>query len=158
MKNNKEKLNLLLRVIFTGLVAAGLFYVFFFLASYFSFIHKNILGLIPGFNKLDQVSNLYLKAFLNLSLIATISILTSLIYYTFLRPFANIWVGVAFGFLLFLFFLMVLIFVDKDRVFSSDYLSSFVTIGGIFVLYGSFTGYSISFDYVETSTKDPSQP
>lgn len=151
MEQNKEKFNLILRTILTSLIAGSLFYLFFFFSIYFHFISENIVMAIPLFNKIEEISSLILKTFLYLFLILCLSVFTSLIYYTFLRRFANIWISVSFGLFLFLIFFLLLIWVDKEVVISSHNQRSLVTIASLFVLYGLFTGYSISFDYRETN-------
>lgn len=88
--------------------------------------------------------------FVSIALIGIISIGVALVYYAILRRFTSMWIGIAFGALLWglVFFLLNPIFPNLKTVFELQRITIVTTIC-LYILYGVFVGYSISFDYNE---------
>ncbi|HEU5141170.1 MAG TPA: YqhR family membrane protein [Bacillales bacterium] len=82
--------------------------------------------------------------------IALLSILTSLIYKVILERWYTMWVGVIYGVVLWfvVFYLLNPIFPDMKSIADFD-KNTLVTTICIYILYGLFIGYSVSFEYHE---------
>jgi hypothetical protein len=88
--------------------------------------------------------------FISIVLIGIISIGAALVYYAVLKRFTSMWVGIVFGALLWglVFFLLNPIFPNLKTVFELP-RATIITTVCLYILYGVFVGYSISFDYNE---------
>jgi len=150
MINDKERTKLILRTIFTGLIGGILFFIGFVLSYYFNFVDQNITKLIPMQKLTKLIPVTFLRILFQLSLTSIFSIIISLIYYTLLKRFTNIWFSVLFGLILFIMFFSLAILINKEIEITSFSIATYITIGSLFTLYGTFIGYSISFDYLET--------
>lgn len=150
MINKQERIKLILRTIFTGLIGGILFFIGFVFSYYFSFVDQNITKLIPMQNLTELIPVTFLKRLFQLSFTSVFSIIISLIYYTLLKRFTNIWFSVLFGLLLFITFFFIPIMIYKEIEITSFSIDTYITIASLFTLYGTFIGYSISFDYIET--------
>lgn len=88
---------------------------------------------------------------ISILLIGAISILTALIYYGLFRKINNMWAGVAYGVVLWaiVFYLLQPIFTNIPTV--ADLKSStIISTLSLYVIYGTFIGYSISYDYEDS--------
>lgn len=91
-----------------------------------------------------------LGEFISIVLIGLISIGAALAYYAILKRFTSMWIGIAFGAALWglVFFLLNPIFPNLQTVFELP-RGTIITTICLYILYGVFVGYSISFDYNE---------
>lgn len=87
--------------------------------------------------------------------IGVLSIGASLLYYAVLRRFNNMWVGMAYGIGLFLLVFYVLnpIFPGIESFWKLS-RNTLVTTACIYLLYGVFIGYSISFEESERNVRE----
>ncbi len=92
--------------------------------------------------------------FISIVIIGLISIGAALTYYAVLRRFDGMWLGIAFGGALWalVFFVLNPIFPNVETVFELS-RGTIVTTLCLYILYGVFIGYSISFDYKEFHTE-----
>jgi len=83
-----------------------------------------------------------------------LSLFPAVIYFGLFRKVNSIWMGVGYGILLWgiTFFLMQPL-LPYTRPMTDLSLETWVTTVCIFILYGLFTGYSISYDYHETKIR-----
>lgn len=90
----------------------------------------------------------WLGEFVTIVIIAILSIVVALVYYGLLRKIYSLWVGVAYGIILWLivFFILQPMFTNVPSVQEMEVKSIISTIC-LYILYGTFIGYSISFDY-----------
>lgn len=90
---------------------------------------------------------------ISIVLIGVVSIGVALVYYAILKRFQSMWVGIAFGAVLWalVFFILNPIFPNLDTVYELP-RGTIVTTVCFYILYGVFVGYSISFDYNEFQT------
>ncbi|WP_456278321.1 YqhR family membrane protein [Bacillus sp. AK128] len=135
--------------IFGGLLWASLGY----LAYLFSFtkIPPNVI-LEPW--TIGNWKSGVLGQFIAIFLIGLISILVAFGYLATLRKFDKIWMGVLFGVVLWgiVFFILNPIFPGIDPIRELD-VNTIVTTICLFVLYGTFIGFSISFEASELTNK-----
>ncbi|QED48595.1 YqhR family membrane protein [Cytobacillus dafuensis] len=96
----------------------------------------------------------WLGTVISIVMIGVVSIVAALFYYAVLRRFPSMWVGICYGFILFL-----LVFIVLNPIFPG--ISPFYDLGRntiitsicIYVLYGVFVGYSISYEEREMNYK-----
>lgn len=155
LEDHEEKMkNLIIgRVVSTGFIGgAGLSFIGY-LFSFFHFSEVSPNMLLQPFFLGDWKTGL-LGTFISIILIGILSIGAALIYYVFLRRFTGMWAGLIYGAVLWaiVFFLFNPIFPDISAVNelkSETLVSSFC----LYLLFGLFAGYSISFDYHELTSE-----
>ncbi|WP_226526509.1 YqhR family membrane protein [Metabacillus niabensis] len=91
---------------------------------------------------------------ISIIIIGLISIGAALVYYAILRRFDGVWLGLAYGVALWalVFFVLNPIFPNVETVLELS-RGTIVTTICLYILYGLFIGYSISFDYKEFNTR-----
>ncbi|AZB43546.1 hypothetical protein CEF21_15235 [Bacillus sp. FJAT-42376] len=130
-------------------------------------------GFIASYFKLSQISpNIILQPvsagawkdgaagnIVSIVLISVLSIGIAFIYYALLRKIHTIWAGIGFGIALwaFVFFLVTPLFPVLQTITE---LSSNTVVATLclYILYGTFIGYSISYDYSEVMKESDSKP
>ncbi|WP_173916174.1 YqhR family membrane protein [Halobacillus sp. Marseille-Q1614] len=129
-----------------GLIWSTLGSVFY----YFNFTQVSAATFIfRSFWQTDWTGSL-LAEILAVIIVGLLSIVVALVYYLVFKSRKGIWPGLIYGLLLY-----AIIFVAVNPVFSavpswSEMSSdSYVTNICVFILYGVFTGYSISYEYQE---------
>ncbi|NEY71573.1 hypothetical protein G4D63_07420 [Bacillus mesophilus] len=96
-----------------------------------------------------------LGQFIAIFLLGLISILVAFGYMATLKKFDKFWIGILFGLLLWgiVFFVLNPIFPSIDPIRKLD-LNTIVTSLCLFILYGTFIGYSISFEAAQLIVKE----
>lgn len=136
-------------VVITGLFGGVFWSSIGLLAHYFSFttIHPRVI-LEPW--AIGDWKDGWLGTLISLGIIGLISIGVAFLYYILLRKLKSIWVGAAFGLALFALVLFVLnpIFpgIEPLRDLGRNTL---ITSGCLYLLYGVFIGFSISYEETE---------
>ncbi|WP_062048174.1 YqhR family membrane protein [Bacillus sp. JCM 19034] len=127
------------------------------LVGYFAFYFKFIrvgpaLALMPFV--LGDWKDTYIGQLVGIGVISVISIGVAYLYKLLLQKVNSMWAGVAYGLVLWgiVFFLLNPIFPGLKSVPNLD-LNTIITSVCLYVLYGTFIGYSISFQYVEEKLK-----
>lgn len=155
--NSDESIPFIIRVMFTGF-AGGVFW--------------SLLGYLAYALNLTEISpNLLLQPFIlgdwkngvmgNVVAIFGIGLLsigTALIYFFVLKRFSSMYVGLAYGVVLWalVFFLLNPIFPNLKSVFELERTTTVTTIC-LYILYGVFVGYTISFEHNEIVSKKNAQ-
>lgn len=100
-------------------------------------------------------SNGWLGDVVSILIIGVISILIAFIYYGLLKRIISMWMGVIYGLILWglIFYILQPVFPTLTPLFDFN-KETIVTTLGLFILYGTFIGYSISFDYRDTRIKE----
>ena len=130
---------------FGGLLWSIIAYVAFF----FNFIRVGpALVLMPW--ALGDWKNGYIGQLVGIVVISLLSILVAFIYRLLLQKVESIWAGAGYGIVLWLvvFYLLNPIFPGLKTVANLD-LNTIITSLCIYILYGVFIGYSISYEYQE---------
>ncbi len=130
---------------FGGLIWSIVGYIAFF----FNFIRVGpALVLMPW--ALGDWKNGFIGQMVGIVVISILSIVVAFLYRFILARFNSIWPGVAYGFLLwlFVFYLLNPIFPGLKPLVNLD-LNTIITGICLYILYGVFIGYSISYEYSE---------
>ncbi|WP_121662745.1 YqhR family membrane protein [Metabacillus litoralis] len=149
-QNKKEEpMSTVGKTITTGFVGG----VFWSLLAYFSYI-LNFTEISPNLIlqpfALGDWKDRTLGHLISIVILGLVSIGVALAYFAILKRFKSLWIGVAFGGALWalVFFVLNPIFPNLDTVFELP-RGTVVTTLCLYILYGAFVGYSISFDYNE---------
>jgi len=153
MKENdelKEKpMSFMTLVVLTGFIGGIIFSALGYLFYIFNFtkIHPRII-LEPW--ALGDWKHGWLGTVMSIILIGVISIVAAIIYYALLRKISSMWMGVAYGIILFVIVFLVLnpIFPGIKPWREID-LNTIVTSICVYILYGLFVGYTISYEEYE---------
>ncbi len=96
-----------------------------------------------------------LSQFISVFILGLVSILVAFSYFSMLKKYNQIWVGLFFGLALWgiVFFILNPIFPGIPPIKELD-LNTIVTSVCLFILYGVFIGYSISFEKAELNIQD----
>ncbi|KYC95094.1 YqhR family membrane protein [Heyndrickxia sporothermodurans] len=154
MSNHKDevefpKMSFLLMTVTTGFVGGILWSLIGYLCYYFSFstIEPNIL--LEPFT-VGTWRESWIGIILTIILYGIISIGVALVYYILLKKLNTMWVGIGYGFVLFLVVFMILnpIFPSMKPFFQID-INTLIAAACVYILYGLFIGYSISYEHNE---------
>jgi hypothetical protein len=144
-----KPLSFISMVIITGLVGGILWSAVGLLAYVFSFteVHPRVI-LEPW--TIGEWKKGWLGTVISLAIIGVISIGVAFVYYAILKKFKSIWIGVGYGVVLFLLVFIVLnpIF-PSIKPFSELGRNTIITTACLYILYGVFIGYSISYEETE---------
>ncbi|MBM7701569.1 YqhR family membrane protein [Metabacillus iocasae] len=90
-------------------------------------------------------------------LLGVLSIVVALLYYAVLKRFKSMWVGIGYGLLLWalVFFVLNPIFPNVKSIWELE-VNTIISTVCVYILYGVFVGYSISFEAAEIETKSHS--
>ncbi|GAA0345975.1 YqhR family membrane protein [Bacillus carboniphilus] len=91
--------------------------------------------------------NSWLGVVISLGMLSVFSMGAALVYYVALKKFKRMWIGIAYGLLLFgvIFFILNPIFPSIKPIRDIDWYT-WVTSACLYALYGLFIGYSISYE------------
>ncbi|SFA44935.1 Conserved membrane protein YqhR [Parageobacillus thermantarcticus] len=156
-QNKRERpMSLLMKVMIIGFIGGVFWSLLGYLAYFFHFteISPNMILLpwVAGDWKYGKLGN-YIAIFL----IGLLSILVALIYYVVLRQIKGMWAGVLYGFVLWLavFYGLNPLFPNLEAVAQLE-RNTIITTLCLYVLYGVFIGYSISFETQEMNRQTQS--
>lgn len=141
---------------FVGGILASLLGLFMY---YFNFIEVSPKSYVIRSWTTATWTNTWLGNVVTVLLIGLLSIGVALIYYGIFKKIYSLWMGVVYGLLLWVivFFVLQPIFTNVPRVAEME-INSIVSSICLYIIYGTFIGYSISFDYQErilnTSNKE----
>jgi len=142
----KNKINfqkkLFIRSIFTGFFGGILFYLAMLFLLAFNFVDKQFFPEI-------LLTKGFMKQLMNFLIIIILSSIHATIYHLIFKKILNLWFSVSYGIVLFLLLFSINLFVEKLKISIND-STSLITLLSLFIFYGVFISYSISFDYYET--------
>ncbi|ASK63221.1 hypothetical protein CFK37_14220 [Virgibacillus phasianinus] len=149
--NREESRSLLARSLLTGFIGGLIASILGLIMYYFNFSKVGPTSYILRSWLEAKWTHEWLGDVISIVLTGVISIVVALIYYGIFKKMHSMWVGAVFGIVLWgiLFYLLQPIFpnipplteLNKDTIVSTLCL---------FILYGTFIGYSISYDYNDT--------
>ncbi|GGM40168.1 hypothetical protein GCM10011351_27840 [Paraliobacillus quinghaiensis] len=123
-------------------------------ASYFSFSSISPASFIIRSWLNQSWTDGWLAEVISIFLIGILSLIVAIAYYLFLRKLRGIWPSALFGLALWgiVFYVLLPVFPNIAEVteLTSD---TIVTTVCLFLLYGIFIGYSISYEYLDSVTK-----
>ncbi|WP_163969975.1 YqhR family membrane protein [Oceanobacillus halotolerans] len=157
LEQNQEEqpISLLSRSLITGFVGGVFWGIVGLFAYYFNFSEvapKTYLlrsWLDAGW------TDRWLGDVVSLIALGVISVIVAFIYYIIFKKINSIWMGVAYGALLWgiVFYVLQPIFPNVGPITGMGEYTIVSTIC-LFILYGTFVGYSISYDYEDTLAKN----
>ena len=152
-KLKEQPMSLMTLVILTGFIGGIVFSSFAYLAYIFDFTYISPRVILDPWALGDWKKG-WLGIVLSIIFIGAISIIAALIYYATLRKFKSMWVGIAYGLLLFLlvFFTFNPIFPGIPS-FNELKLNTLITSICLYALFGLFIGYTISYEEMEINHK-----
>ncbi|PAV29092.1 hypothetical protein CIL05_14050 [Virgibacillus profundi] len=158
-QNKRENpMTLLTRALITGLIGGMFWSLFGIFMYYFNFSEvapKTFL--LRSWLRTEWTSG-WLGDLVSIVLVGVLSLLTALIYYGLFKKVNSMWMGVAFGIILWgiVFYLLQPIFLTIPTLIELN-KNTIVSTICLFILYGTFIGYSISYDYHDTKLKEKEQ-
>lgn len=154
-QNQREKpMSFIAMTVITGLVGGILWSSLAYLAYVFNFteIRPNVI-LEPW--ALGKWKEQWLGTVISIIAIGLFSIGAALIYYAAMRKIKSIWAGAAFGLVLFflVFYVLNPIF-PGIKPFWELSKNTLITSASLYILYGVFVGYSISYEEQEIRNRE----
>lgn len=150
LEQNKQEtpMTILARSLLTGFIGGLLWSTFGTVLYYFNFSEVAPKSFVLSSWFHAEWIDTWLGNVVTIFLIGLLSLLTALIYFGLFKKINSIWVGVAYGFLLWvlIYYIMNPIFSTVPKVADLN-MNTIVTTICVFILYGTFIGYSISYDY-----------
>ncbi|WP_404452988.1 YqhR family membrane protein [Virgibacillus necropolis] len=151
-QNKQEKsYSLLSRSLLTGFIGGLIWSTFGIILYYFNFSSVGPTSfLLRSWLNAEWTSE-WLGDVISIGLIGVISIVVALIYYGLLKKMNSMWIGASFGIVLWgiVFYLLQPIFPNIPPLNDYD-KNTIISTLCLFIIYGTFIGYSISYDYQDT--------
>ncbi|WP_433743092.1 YqhR family membrane protein [Falsibacillus pallidus] len=151
-QNKREKpMSALMLAMITGFCGGILWSGIGYLAYLFHFTSISPLVILEPW-AIGNWKYTWLGMVISIIAIGIVSIGAALVYYAFMRKMKNIWPGIAYGIVLFflVFFVLNPIF-PSIKPFTEMDLDTLITCGCLYILFGLFVGYSISYEENELS-------
>ncbi|GAE24587.1 hypothetical protein JCM9140_528 [Halalkalibacter wakoensis JCM 9140] len=145
----EEQMSFAAKVALIGLFGGLIWSLIGYFAFYFHFIRVGpALALMPFV--LGDWKDTYIGQLVGVAVISVLSIGVAFLYKLVLQKINKLWAGIGFGLVLWVLVFYVLnpIFPGLKSVTNLD-LNSIITSICLYVLYGAFIGYSISYEYAE---------
>lgn len=153
LKDKEPKDWLFGKMIVTGFVGGIIWTVLFVFIYVFHFSEvAPITYIVEPWLEADWVSK-WQGHLLSIGLAGVLSLIPSIIYYYLLKRLNFMWIGVLYGMILWVLFFVGItpIFVSNTvRTFSLETIISTISL---FILYGTFIGYTISYNYYTSNRK-----
>ncbi|UII54815.1 YqhR family membrane protein [Cytobacillus spongiae] len=146
---NEKPMSMMTMVVWTGLFGGVFWSSLAYVAYVFSFTEISPRIILEPWAIGDWKDG-WLGTVISIILIGVVSIVAALIYYSALKKFEKMWVGILFGAVLFLlvFFVLNPLFPGM-KTFTELERNTIITCACFYILYGTFIGYSISYEYNE---------
>jgi len=163
MKGNKqleqnkqeESMSLLSRSLLTGFIGGMLWSSLGVLAYLFNFSEIAPKTYVLRSWLTEGWTDTWLGNIISIFLIGVISVFIAFLYYGLFKKVNSMWMGVAFGIVLWAILLFVLQPIFPNVKPAADLkLDTIITTLCLFILYGTFVGYSISYDYHDMKLKE----
>lgn len=145
---------LIARSIIIALVGGTIWSAFFVFLYYFSFteVAPKTFLLRPWLQ--TEWTDHWQGHLLSIFLSGMISIIPAMLYYILLKKIHSMWMGAGYGIILWcIVFLLLNPLLTTVKPILNLSIDTIITTLCVFILYGTFIGYSISFDYLEMKIK-----
>ncbi len=150
----EEQMSFTAKVALIGLFGGIIWSLVGYFVFYFNFIRVGpALALMPFV--VGDWKDTYIGQLVGVAVIAVLSIGLAFLYKLVLQKIHKLWAGVGFGLVLWLIVFYVLnpLFPGLKSVQNLD-MNTIITSICLYVLYGTFIGYSISYEYAEQHRND----
>ncbi|MRH43153.1 hypothetical protein GH741_10725 [Aquibacillus halophilus] len=152
-QNKHEKpISVLGKALITGFIGGILWSFFGAIASYFNFTSVSPATFVLRSWLHTNWSDGWLGELISIIAIGLLSIITAIIYYGLLKKIEGIWPSAAFGIALWfvVFYLLQPVFPNVSHMTDLD-SDTIITTLCLFLLYGTFIGYSITYEYQDVN-------
>jgi uncharacterized membrane protein len=148
---HEEQSTLLGRSLLTGFIGGILACVIGIFLYYFNFIEVSAKSYVLRSWTTAKWTDTWLGEVVTIFVIGILSIGIAMVYYGILKKIYSIWMGILYGLILWgiVFYVLHPIFPNIPSVTELEW-KTIVSSICLFVMYGTFIGYSISFDYHDT--------
>ncbi|AST92466.1 YqhR family membrane protein [Sutcliffiella cohnii] len=149
----EEPMSLMTRVVITGLVGGLLWSALGYLAYVFNFIEISPNVVLQPW-AVGEWKNGVFGNFVSIFILGVIGIGAAIGYFAFLKKFQQFWMGLIYGAVLWglVFFILNPMFPGIKTVPNLT-LDTIVTSFCLFILFGLFVGYTVSYEYNELQPK-----
>ncbi|MBM7569692.1 YqhR family membrane protein [Aquibacillus albus] len=157
-QNKREKpISVFASALLTGFIGGVIWSFFGVVAAYFNFSSVSPASFVFRSWLQTNWSDGWLGQLLSILVIGLLSILVALAYYLLFKQLKGIWTSIMFGIALWfvVFYLLQPIFPNINHMTKLD-SNTIVTTLCLFGLYGAFIGYSISYEYQDSVSKENS--
>ena len=139
------------RTLLTGFIGGLIWSTIAVMMYYFNFAEVDPKKFILRPWKNVDWTDGWLGDLVSILVLSTLSIIVALIYYYLFKKIYSIWMGVFYGIALWviIFFLIQPLFPNTKQVLELN-VDTIISTICLFILYGTFVGYSISYDYHDT--------
>lgn len=155
---NVDRLTLLARSLFTGFIGGVLWSLIASIFYYFNFMEVSPKSfLLTSWINADWTDK-WLGNFFTILIGGIVSVVIAFLYYILLKKVYSLWVSIVFGIAVWgiVFFVFQPLFPNVPHITELS-LNTWVTTICVFVLYGTFVGYSISYNYEDWQKAKPPQ-
>lgn len=148
----KVNRQVLIKAILVGVIGSIIFNLFFLVFNYFKLIEINFLrnmakilfGNITGLHWYGKMMLIIVVSLISI----IVSIILSMIYFAVLKKFNYWYVGTLYGVFIWIILYVGLPFLFRgDLIIQHHSIHTHINTFCLFILYGTFIGYSISFEY-----------
>ncbi|WP_227995153.1 YqhR family membrane protein [Oceanobacillus sp. CFH 90083] len=148
---NDNEESVLKKSMYTGFIGGIVFSLIASAMYYFNFLEVHPKAYLLTSWVSNAWTDTWLGIFITTILAGVVSLLVAFLYYLLFKKIKYMWMGIIYGFILWalLFLLFRPIFSDIPSVMEWS-LNTWVTTICLFILYGTFIGYSISYDYMDS--------
>jgi uncharacterized membrane protein YagU involved in acid resistance len=157
LEQNKreEPLSLLTRAMITGFIGGLIASITGLIMYYFNFTEISPVSFVLKSWIHASWTDGWLGAVITIIIMGLLSMIIAFIYYIALKKMYTMWVGVIFGVVLWgiIFFVLHPLF-PNIPAFTELEINTLVSTACLFIIYGTFIGYSIAYDYHDTSIKE----
>lgn len=154
-QNKREsQMTLLSRCLITGFIGGIFWSLFGVIMYYFNFSEVGPRSFLLRSWLTAEWTSGWLGNLVSIVFAGVLSLIAALLYYVLLKKVNSMWMGFAFGVILWgiIFYLLQPIFSNIPSLVELN-KNTIVSTICLFILYGTFVGYSISYDYHDTKIK-----
>lgn len=154
-KQKKNRVHVFLRSMFTGFVGGIIWTTFAAILYYFNFIQVSPGAILVRTWLTESWASGWQGEILAIFLAGIVSVFIAILYHFILRKRTSMWAGITYGIVLWsiVHFLLFPIFYHIPTI-GEQSMDAIVTSICIYILYGLFVGFSISYDYRDTLIKE----
>ncbi|MFD1038459.1 YqhR family membrane protein [Virgibacillus byunsanensis] len=155
-QNKQEKaLSLLSRSLLTGFIGGVIWSTLGVFLYYFNFSEVAPRSFVLRSWNTAAWTSSWLGDVVSIVMIGIISVAVAFVYYGVLKKIRIMWMGAAYGAILWLivFYVLQPIFTNISKLTDMN-LYTIVSTVCLYIIYGTFIGYSISYDYHDTVMKE----
>ncbi|WP_080876304.1 YqhR family membrane protein [Oceanobacillus timonensis] len=147
---NDNEESVLVKAMYTGFIGGVTFSLLASAMYYFNFLEVQPKNYLLTSWVSDAWTDTWLGIFFTTVLAGVVSLLIAFLYYLVFRKIKHMWAGILYGLILWALLFLLFRPIFHDVITISEWsMNTWVTTICLFILYGTFVGYSISYDYMD---------